>query len=186
MLSLVSFHVLPPTTTESQRRSIQQVCTELWPSTLSEQAFFIVVNLVLCYLIPLCVISFCYIIIWKSVANRNIPGEYLGHKSTRDAINKSRLKVTKMVFGKTSFISSCIECENVECRMLSACDGISCLEDTLSTVDEKSSSSASTKAIKFHGYFFIVRDSCRHQLFSSFFLLNILVVCLYNRRQTHQ
>lgn len=32
------------------------------------------------------------------MANRNIPGEYLGYKSTRDAINKSRLKVTKMVF----------------------------------------------------------------------------------------
>lgn len=32
------------------------------------------------------------------MANRNIPGEYLGYRSTRDAINKSRLKVTKMVF----------------------------------------------------------------------------------------
>lgn len=75
-----------------------QICTELWPSRLSEHLYFLLANLILCYLGPLCVISFCYIIIWKSVANRNIPGEYLGYQSTRDAINKSRLKVTKMVF----------------------------------------------------------------------------------------
>lgn len=60
--------------------------------------YFLFANVVLCYLGPLCVISFCYIVIWRSVANRNIPGEYLGYKSTRDAINKSRLKVIKMVF----------------------------------------------------------------------------------------
>lgn len=57
-----------------------------------------IANLILCYLAPLSVITFCYVIIWRSVANRNIPGEYLGYKSTRDTINKSRLKVTKMVF----------------------------------------------------------------------------------------
>lgn len=78
--------------------TFQQVCIELWPSTFSEHVFFVLANLILCYLGPLCVISFCYIIIWRSVAHRNIPGEYLGYKSTRDAINKSRLKVTKMVF----------------------------------------------------------------------------------------
>lgn len=75
-----------------------QVCIELWPSTFSENAYFVLANLILCYLAPLSVITFCYIIIWRSVANRNIPGEYLGYKSTRDTINKSRLKVTKMVF----------------------------------------------------------------------------------------
>lgn len=60
--------------------------------------YFVVANLVLCYLAPLCVITFCYIIIWRSVANRSIPGEYLGYHSNRDQINRSRLKVTKMVF----------------------------------------------------------------------------------------
>lgn len=76
----------------------RQVCIELWPSTFSENAYFVLANLILCYLAPLSVITFCYIIIWRSVANRSIPGEYLGYKSTRDTINKSRLKVTKMVF----------------------------------------------------------------------------------------
>lgn len=57
-----------------------------------------VANLVLCYLAPLCVITFCYILIWRSVAHRSIPGERLGYHSNREAINKSRLKVTKMVF----------------------------------------------------------------------------------------
>lgn len=75
-----------------------QVCIELWPSTFSENVYFVIANLILCYLAPLSVITFCYVIIWKSVANRSIPGEYLGYKSTRDTINKSRLKVTKMVF----------------------------------------------------------------------------------------
>lgn len=75
-----------------------QVCIELWPSTISENVYFVLANLILCYLAPLSVITFCYILIWKSVANRSIPGEYLGYKSTRDSINKSRLKVTKMVF----------------------------------------------------------------------------------------
>lgn len=32
------------------------------------------------------------------MAYRSIPGEYLGYESTRDSINKSRIKVTKMVF----------------------------------------------------------------------------------------
>lgn len=82
----------------SSPSTFQQVCIELWPSTFSEHVFFVLANLILCYLGPLCVISFCYIIIWRSVAHRNIPGEYLGYKSTRDAINKRRLKVTKMVF----------------------------------------------------------------------------------------
>lgn len=74
-----------------------QVCIEHWPSTFSENVYFVLANLVLCYLAPLSVITFCYAMIWKSVANRNIPGEYLGYKSTQDSINKSRLKVTKMV-----------------------------------------------------------------------------------------
>lgn len=74
-----------------------QVCIEHWSSTFSENVYFVLANLVLCYLAPLSVITFCYAMIWKSVANRNIPGEYLGYKSTQDSINKSRLKVTKMV-----------------------------------------------------------------------------------------
>lgn len=65
-----------------------QVCTELWPSTFSENVYFVLANLLLCYLAPLSVITFCYIIIWRSVANRSIPGEFLGYKSTRDTINK--------------------------------------------------------------------------------------------------
>lgn len=76
----------------------KQVCIELWSSPVSEYLYFVLANLILCYLAPLSVITFCYVIIWRSVANRNIPGEYLGYKSTRDTINKSRLKVTKMVF----------------------------------------------------------------------------------------
>ncbi|XP_055326625.1 neuropeptide SIFamide receptor-like isoform X2 [Sitodiplosis mosellana] len=78
--------------------SNRKVCIELWPSTFSENVYFVLANLILCYLAPLSVITFCYVIIWRSVAHRSIPGEYLGYKSTRDSINKSRLKVTKMVF----------------------------------------------------------------------------------------
>ncbi|XP_031626853.1 neuropeptide SIFamide receptor-like [Contarinia nasturtii] len=78
--------------------SSRKVCIELWPSTISENVYFVLANLILCYLAPLSVITFCYVIIWKNVVYRSIPGEYLGYQSTRDSINRSRLKVTKMVF----------------------------------------------------------------------------------------
>ncbi|XP_037922785.1 neuropeptide SIFamide receptor-like [Hermetia illucens] len=74
------------------------VCIELWPSQQSENIFFIIANLIICYLGPLVVISICYIIIWRNVANRSIPGERLFGRRKNDAIHKSRVKVVKMVF----------------------------------------------------------------------------------------
>lgn len=71
-----------------------KVCIELWPSQQSENIYFILANLTLCYLGPLTVISICYIIIWKKVAHRSVPGEPVRHKNAVNTINKSRLKVT--------------------------------------------------------------------------------------------
>ncbi|KAG4065833.1 hypothetical protein HA402_012511 [Bradysia odoriphaga] len=75
-----------------------EICTEIWPSPTHEKLFFIIANVLMFYLGPLVVISICYILIWQSVRRRNVPGEYNDQRSVINCINKSRLKVAKMVF----------------------------------------------------------------------------------------
>ncbi|KFM63429.1 Orexin receptor type 2, partial [Stegodyphus mimosarum] len=54
------------------------LCMESWPQEESETLYFLVANLGLCYLLPLCIISMCYIGIWIKVCRRSIPGETKG------------------------------------------------------------------------------------------------------------
>lgn len=74
------------------------VCTELWPSEESGNAYFITANLTICYLGPLTVITFCYIIIWRKVATRSVPGEQNICNKRNAAVNRIKIKVIKMVF----------------------------------------------------------------------------------------
>ncbi|XP_055695904.1 neuropeptide SIFamide receptor-like isoform X2 [Lutzomyia longipalpis] len=75
--------------------SVAEVCVELWPSENADNLFFAIANLTICYLGPLTVISICYTVIWRSVANRSIPGERL---CNRQICVVNRSKVVKMVF----------------------------------------------------------------------------------------
>nr|XP_015924497.2 neuropeptide SIFamide receptor [Parasteatoda tepidariorum] len=73
-----------------------QLCVEEWPHENAETVFFFVANLGLCYVLPLCLISMCYIGIWIKVWRRNIPGETKG--TNADAVmQRSKLKVVKMM-----------------------------------------------------------------------------------------
>ena len=50
-------------------------CAEQWPSKYAERVYFIVGNIIFCYLLPLLLITICYVMIWIKVRNRSIPTE---------------------------------------------------------------------------------------------------------------
>lgn len=52
-----------------------EICVEDWPNKNLERTFFIVANLILNYLLPLVIISACYICIWVTVWQRSVPCE---------------------------------------------------------------------------------------------------------------
>ncbi|XP_076066622.1 neuropeptide SIFamide receptor-like [Oratosquilla oratoria] len=71
-------------------------CIEVWPSKEAGRLYFLIAHLLLCYLLPLQLISACYIMIWIKVAYRAIPGD------ARDAAvqqmqQRSKVKVVKML-----------------------------------------------------------------------------------------
>lgn len=73
-----------------------QICLEVWPPGLDGSLYFLLANLLLCYILPTVLISLCYILIWVRVARRNIPSD------TKDAQiermqQKSKVKVVKML-----------------------------------------------------------------------------------------
>uniref|UniRef100_T1JEB6 G-protein coupled receptors family 1 profile domain-containing protein n=1 Tax=Strigamia maritima TaxID=126957 RepID=T1JEB6_STRMM len=72
------------------------VCVELWPNQDSDKLYFLLGNLLSFYVMPLAVISFCYLQIWLTVSNRSIPGE--NKQEHMDAMMaKSKMKVVKML-----------------------------------------------------------------------------------------
>lgn len=82
------------------------ICNENWPDETSGTTYFVIANLCLCYLIPLVIITACYLAIWLKVWRRNIPGA--GENSdtkTGKSLNlqmdmlmqRSKLKVAKMM-----------------------------------------------------------------------------------------
>lgn len=78
------------------------VCVESWPDETSGLMHFIAV-LCLCYVIPLIIITACYIAIWLKVWRRHIPGE-IGRDTGRSlntqmdlVMQRSKLKVAKMM-----------------------------------------------------------------------------------------
>lgn len=71
------------------------MCLEVWPTNYSGNVYFIVANLLMCYLLPLVVITVCYLLIWRRVFLRQPPGEL--QQSTDKIIQKSKVKVVKML-----------------------------------------------------------------------------------------
>lgn len=72
-----------------------QICSEIWPHDDSERLYFLIANLCLCYILPLFLITACYVAIWWRVWKRSIPGENKG--ANRDIVQRSKLKVVKMM-----------------------------------------------------------------------------------------
>lgn len=72
-----------------------QTCLESWPTPYSGNIYFVVANLVMCYLFPLCLISVCYVLIWRRVCYRQLPGE--PQASRELMIHRSKVKVIKML-----------------------------------------------------------------------------------------
>lgn len=85
------------------------LCNEKWPDELSEITYFVIANLFLCYLIPLFIITTCYIAIWLKVWRRNIPGEQPPEKGQQMEylLQRSKLKTAKMFVVVVSRFGSC-------------------------------------------------------------------------------
>ncbi|PSN52951.1 hypothetical protein C0J52_03617 [Blattella germanica] len=74
------------------------ICTESWPSPDSGNVYFVVAHLVMCYLFPLTLISVCYLLIWRRVCRRTLPGEPHPQGGVMDMmIQRSKVKVIKML-----------------------------------------------------------------------------------------
>lgn len=72
-----------------------QVCVESWPNVDLGNIYFVAANILLCYLLPLSVISVCFYCIWKRVSTRILPGENITQCNAM--VHRSKIKVTKMM-----------------------------------------------------------------------------------------
>ncbi|XP_053635992.1 neuropeptide SIFamide receptor-like [Cherax quadricarinatus] len=72
------------------------VCTDKWPDEQSGNLYFVVANLVMCYLLPLTLISVCYVLIWRKVWRRKLPGEQQD-VGVAMMMHRSKIKVIKML-----------------------------------------------------------------------------------------
>lgn len=71
---------------------------ESWPNEDSGNIYFVVAHLLMCYLFPLTLISVCYLLIWRRVCRRTLPGEPHPHGGVTDLmIHRSKVKVIKML-----------------------------------------------------------------------------------------
>lgn len=72
-----------------------QICLESWPSPEIGDLYFVLANLVLCYVLPLLVIAVCYMFIWKKVSRRKVPGEPMHNGA--NLVQRSKMKVITMI-----------------------------------------------------------------------------------------
>ena len=87
--------------------SSYEVCTEEWPNKNLEKSYFIVANLILNYLLPLLIISACYICIWITVWQRSVPCETTNDTPTiEQQHNSCRLKYARKQIDQQSTASS--------------------------------------------------------------------------------
>ncbi|XP_055323888.1 neuropeptide SIFamide receptor-like [Sitodiplosis mosellana] len=72
------------------------LCREVWPPGLDGSMYFLIANVFACYLVPMSLISLCYILIWYKVSKRSIPGDSKDAQMDRMQ-QKSKIKVVKML-----------------------------------------------------------------------------------------
>ncbi|XP_060833784.1 neuropeptide SIFamide receptor-like isoform X2 [Rhopalosiphum padi] len=75
--------------------SDNQICLESWPTVESGNLYFVLANLVLCYMLPLTVIAVCYMFIWQKVSRRKVPGEPMHNGA--NMVQRSKMKVITMI-----------------------------------------------------------------------------------------
>lgn len=75
--------------------SPQFVCLQVWPSLNMERIYFLIAIFLTCYTIPLTCISICYALIGYRVCNRHTFVKEC--HSSSDVVNKSKVKVVKML-----------------------------------------------------------------------------------------
>lgn len=73
-----------------------RLCIERWPRPEDDSLFFLIGNLTLCYVLPMILISMCYILIWIKVSRRNIPSDTKDDQMDRMQ-QMSKVKVIKML-----------------------------------------------------------------------------------------
>ncbi|KDR24477.1 Neuropeptide FF receptor 2 [Zootermopsis nevadensis] len=73
-----------------------QLCVEVWPDALDGTLYFLIANLLFCYILPMILISLCYILIWVKVWKRTIPTDTKDAQMERMQ-QKSKVKVVKML-----------------------------------------------------------------------------------------
>lgn len=72
------------------------LCVEVWPDALDGTLYFLIANLLFCYILPMILISLCYILIWVKVWKRTIPTDTKDAQMERMQ-QKSKVKVVKML-----------------------------------------------------------------------------------------
>ncbi|XP_018326607.1 neuropeptide SIFamide receptor-like [Agrilus planipennis] len=73
-----------------------QLCVEVWPDSMNGALYFLIANMVFCYILPMILITMCYVLIWIKVWNRNIPTDTKDAQMERMQ-QKSKVKVVKML-----------------------------------------------------------------------------------------
>ncbi|XP_037024117.1 neuropeptide SIFamide receptor-like [Bradysia coprophila] len=77
-------------------------CELTWPSDSLKLAYYGFDGCENC-VIPVCVVLYCYIVIWRKVDQRHIPGEEIGSKRLRQRREKDAIKVTKIILAITTY-----------------------------------------------------------------------------------
>lgn len=72
------------------------LCLEIWPPGLDGALYFLLANLIACYILPMLLITLCYVLIWVKVWKRSIPGDSKDAQMDRMQ-QKSKIKVVKML-----------------------------------------------------------------------------------------
>lgn len=72
------------------------LCMEVWPDGMNGSLYFLLANLVACYVLPMLLITLCYVLIWIKVWRRSIPSDSKDAQMDRMQ-QKSKIKVVKML-----------------------------------------------------------------------------------------
>ncbi|CAH1381164.1 unnamed protein product [Tenebrio molitor] len=73
-----------------------ELCIEVWPDSMNGALYFLIGNLIFCYILPMILITMCYVLIWIKVWRRNIPTDTKDAQMERMQ-QKSKVKVVKML-----------------------------------------------------------------------------------------
>lgn len=73
-----------------------KVCVEVWSNPFHGALFFLTANLLFCYILPMILITMCYVLIYIKVWNRHIPTDTKDAQMERMQ-QKSKVKVIKML-----------------------------------------------------------------------------------------